>query len=73
MSEKNFESAMARLEEIAALLEEGSAPLEQSLKLFEESNELLAFCIARLDEAEKKIQLLSRTAEGLHLEDSELD
>ncbi len=73
MAHKTFEAAMARLEEIASLLEEGSAPLEQSLKLFEESNELLAFCVAKLDEAEKKIKVLSKTAEGLSTDESELD
>ena len=73
MAKKSFETAMARLEEIAALLEEGSAPLEESLKLFEESSELLTFCAAKLDEAEKKIQVLSKTAEGFQLDETELD
>ena len=35
MPPKKFEAAIARLEEIAALLEEGSAPLEESLRLYE--------------------------------------
>ncbi|HQG46689.1 MAG TPA: exodeoxyribonuclease VII small subunit [bacterium] len=73
MTTRNFESAMDRLEEIATLLEEGSAPLEESLRLFEESNELLVFCLAKLDEAEEKIQLLSKTAEGFQLEETPLD
>ncbi|HNW60637.1 MAG TPA: exodeoxyribonuclease VII small subunit [bacterium] len=73
MTTRNFESAMARLEEIAAVLEQGTTPLEESLKLFEESNELLAFCLARLDEAEKTIQLLGKTAEGFQIEETPLD
>lgn len=73
MARKNFESAMERLEEIASLLEEGATPLEESLKLFEESNELLGYCLARLDEAEAKISLLSKTAEGFRTEDTEMD
>lgn len=73
MARKNFETAMGRLEEIASLLEEGATPLEESLKLFEESNELLSYCMARLDEAEAKISLLTRTAEGFRTEETELD
>jgi len=73
MPPKKFEAAIARLEEIAALLEEGSAPLEESLRLYEESAELLAFCIAQLEEAEKKIKLLVKTSEGFQVEETDLD
>ncbi len=73
MTTRDFESVIARLEEIVALLEEGSVPLEESLSLYEESQELLDFCLARLNEAEKKLQLLSKTAEGFQLEETTLD
>lgn len=53
-----FESAMARLEEITALLSAGNLSLEESLKLFTESAELIAFCDKQLDSAKKKIDNL---------------
>ena len=37
----NFESSMARLEEIVSLLEKGDAPLEKAMSLFEEGAGLL--------------------------------
>ncbi len=59
-----FEKAVARLEEIVELLSRGDAPLEQSLTLFEEGTALIKQCGAALDEAEQKVELLIRTADG---------
>jgi exodeoxyribonuclease VII small subunit len=73
MAKMTFESAMERLEEIADLLEDGSKSLEESLKLFEESNELMIFCQKKLAEAENKITVLSKTADGFQLSDREAD
>ncbi|RMF56328.1 MAG: exodeoxyribonuclease VII small subunit [Calditrichaeota bacterium] len=65
MSKKmTFEDAFKRLEEIARLLEAGEVSLEESIKLYEEGMKLIEFCNSRLEEAEKKIQKLSRTPEG---------
>ena len=50
-----FESALARLEEIAAGLEEGSMTLEQSLKAYEEGIALAAFCEKTLTAAKLRI------------------
>lgn len=55
----DFESAMARLEEIVSLLEKGEAPLEQAMALFEEGAKLLRECTKQLDEAEQKVTLLT--------------
>ena len=55
----NFESSMARLEEIVSLLERGDAPLEQAMALFEEGAKLLRECTKQLDEAEQKVNLLT--------------
>ena len=62
MSEKKytFESAMARLEEISKLLEEGNFKLDNSIKLVEEATKLSAFCNEQLDKAEQKITLLNK-------------
>ena len=59
-----FEEAMNRLEEIARSLETGDTTLEDSIKIYEEGIKLLEFCQAKLNEADKKVQVLSRTAEG---------
>ncbi len=55
---KDFESALARLEEITELLEAGEAKLEESIKLYTEGVEIAAFCGKKLNEAEKKITLI---------------
>lgn len=57
--EKSFESAMTRLEEIAAELESGSRSLEESMKLFEEGTQLLRCCNEQLASAEQKIVKLT--------------
>lgn len=70
MAEKkpNFEQAMARLEELVALLERGEAPLEDSLALFEEGSKLLKQCSGMLDKAEQKITRLMKDENGKILE-----
>jgi exodeoxyribonuclease VII small subunit len=64
MAEKKFEAAMARLEEIVQELEQGDLPLEQSLKLFEEGVKLSRVCNKRLEEAERKVEILMKDKEG---------
>jgi exodeoxyribonuclease VII small subunit len=60
---KDFESAIAELERIVKTLEEGELPLEQSLALYERGVELSRFCHARLEEAERRIELLNERGE----------
>ena len=55
-----FEKAMDRLEEIVQGLEKGDLSLEDSLKIFEEGIRLSQVCMARLDEAEKKVEILMK-------------
>ena len=55
---KNFEAALARLEEITAELEAGELPLEESIDRFAEGMELARFCNATLEEARGRIELL---------------
>ncbi len=64
MAEKNFEAALARLEEIVKKLETGDLPLEQSLKLFEEGVKLSRLCNKRLEEAERKVEILLKDKAG---------
>jgi len=59
-----FEEALKRLEGVVERLEEGDIPLEEALKLFEEGVQLSRVCTQKLDEAEKKIEILTRDGEG---------
>jgi exodeoxyribonuclease VII small subunit len=64
MSEKKFEEAMKRLENIVESLERGDLSLEDSLKIFEEGMKLLHFCSKKLEEAEEKVTLLIKESGG---------
>ena len=64
MAEKKFETSLKRLEEIVAELESGELGLEQSLKLFEEGVKLARICNARLEEAERKVEVLLKDKAG---------
>ena len=64
MAEKKFETALARLEQIVEELEKGELPLEQSLKLFEEGIKLARLCGDRLNEAERKVEILLKDKAG---------
>jgi len=67
MSGKKFEDAMKRLEEIVEDLEGGELPLEDSLKVFEEGMKLLTFCSDKLDEVEKRVDLLVKESDGRYV------
>jgi exodeoxyribonuclease VII small subunit len=65
---KDFESAMARLEEIVASLESGDLSLEQSLALYSEGVGIADICNKRLAEADGKIAKLSKLADRFKLD-----
>jgi exodeoxyribonuclease VII small subunit len=60
---KDFEAAVAELEGIVKRLEEGDLPLEKSLELYERGVQLSRFCHARLEEAERRIEVLDERGE----------
>jgi exodeoxyribonuclease VII small subunit len=59
-----FEKALARLEKIVQDLEMGNIPLDEALKKYEEGVKLSRACQQKLVEAEKKIEVLTRTLSG---------
>ncbi len=59
-----FEQALERLEAIVAEMETGRMPLDQALRRFEEGSALAAFCARKLDEAERKIEVLAKRPDG---------
>ncbi|MDV2502695.1 MAG: exodeoxyribonuclease VII small subunit [bacterium] len=69
MTTMKFEKALKRLEAIVDQLEDGQIDLEKSLQLFEEGIGLARFCAGKLQEAEQKIELLSREHEDLFAEE----
>jgi exodeoxyribonuclease VII small subunit len=64
MAEKKFEAALGRLEDIVKELETGDLPLEQSLKLFEEGIKLSRLCNKRLEDAERRVEILLKNKNG---------
>jgi exodeoxyribonuclease VII small subunit len=64
VSELTFESAQKELEEIVERLERGNADLDEAIKLWERGEELLRFCLERLETAEGRIEELARRAAG---------
>ena len=56
---QDFEAAIAELETIVKKLEEGDLALEASLQLYERGVHLSRFCHARLEEAERRIEVLN--------------
>ena len=61
---QNFEAQLASLERIVRELERGDLPLEQSLELFEQGVKLSRECQERLNEAERRIEVLLRVGDG---------
>jgi exodeoxyribonuclease VII small subunit len=60
----NFEDALSRLEEIVKELENGELEVEKALALFEEGTRLSRICAKKLSHIERRIEVLSRGAEG---------
>lgn len=60
----SFEAAFVRLEEILERLNMATISLDESLKLYEEADQLIAVCNKRLNEAERKIEILVKNRSG---------
>ena len=61
---KSFEASLEALEEIVHQLENGDLPLEKSLELFENGIRLSRQCQERLNQAERRIEVLLRDNQG---------
>ena len=64
MAKEKFEDALKKLEKIVSQLEEGDISLEDSLKLFEEGIRLSRICNQKLDEVEKRVEILIKGDDG---------
>jgi exodeoxyribonuclease VII small subunit len=64
MAIDKFETSMKKLEDIVKRLEDGSLSLEDSLKAFEEGVKHSAFCSGKLEEAERRVEILLKQKDG---------
>ena len=64
VAQPKFETAMKRLEEIVAKMESGEPSLEESLKLFEEGIKLSRMLNKKLDEAQRRVEVLIKEEDG---------
>jgi len=60
----NFEQALDKLEKVVKDLEKEDIPLEDSMKKFEQGIQLSSYCLKKLNEAEQKIEELTRSEDG---------
>ena len=60
----SFEESCLRLEEIIAKLEDEKLSLDESVKLYEEGMKLVVKCNKELEDAERKIKILTRGEDG---------
>lgn len=61
---QTFETSLKELEKIVRRLEEGDSSLEDSLKLFEDGVKLSRECQERLNQAERRIEILLKDENG---------
>ena len=60
----SFEAALARLEKIVHQLEAGEVDLEASIGLYEQGQQLKAFCESKLKAAQARIELIQLDPDG---------
>jgi exodeoxyribonuclease VII small subunit len=63
-NQTSFEVSLKKLEQVVSELEKGELSLEQQLKSFENGVALSRDCMKRLEEMEKKVELLVQGADG---------
>jgi exodeoxyribonuclease VII small subunit len=63
-AEPGFEAALQRLEEIIRRMEGGEMSLDEMVAAFEEGQRLIQFCTRKLNEVERRIELLVKGADG---------
>lgn len=70
-SDLPFEQSFARLEEILEKMNSGATTLDESLKLFEEADQLIVGCSKRLNDAERRVETLIKNRSGELVLDAE--
>jgi exodeoxyribonuclease VII small subunit len=62
---QSFEKSLERLETIVGEMESGTLSLEKMMACFEEGTELVKFCSQKLNEVEKKIEILAKKGDEI--------
>lgn len=62
--DRNFEECLQALEDVVERIESGELNLEESLATFEEGVGLIRACNRKLGEVERRIEVLTRDADG---------
>jgi len=60
-----FEEALKRLEQLVADMESGRLPLDDMVAAFEEGQKLAALCTGKLNEVERRIEVLTKSESGI--------
>ena len=60
-----FEAALEKLEAIVAEMEDGTLGLQDMMARFEEGQKLVRFCSAKLNEVERKIEILLKKGDDV--------
>ncbi len=68
----DFEKALERLETIVSAMEDGSLSLEKMMANFEEGMALVKLCSAKLNEVEKRIEILVKKGAELETEEFQM-
>ncbi|MDA3798640.1 MAG: exodeoxyribonuclease VII small subunit [Kiritimatiellae bacterium] len=66
MTEKKqkFEESMAELQKVTSEMESGDLSLEEMIAHFEKGQKLIKTCSAKLNEIEKKVEIITKKADG---------
>ena len=64
MKNIDFESALSKLEAEVKKLESGNMPLDESIKAFEDAVKLVKICNEKLEDAERRVRILTEGADG---------
>jgi exodeoxyribonuclease VII small subunit len=64
----SFETGLAELESVVKQLESGDLPLEKALELFEKGVQLSEACRKQLEEAETRVEILTRRGNTVQAE-----
>ena len=70
MAVEKFETALKKLEDVVKKLEVGELSLDDSLRAFEEGVKLSGFCSRKLNEAEKRVEVLIKQKDGTFTRDT---
>ena len=62
--EPGFDEALQRLEQIVAQMESGEMDLDAMVAAFEEGQRLIQFCSKKLNEVERRIEVLVKDSTG---------